>query len=232
MSNTFVPSGTILFFHSCMSNEMDAEETIEDTKKAIKQRGRPLAFNQDEVLDKALHVFWSRGYEGTSMAELTEVLGINKPSIYAAFGNKEALFRKVLARYLAGPTAFVTEALNAPTAQEVAKKFLLGAVEFLTKPCNPRGCMVVQGALTCGEGSAQIQQELINHRQSYEGALKQRFDLAITQGDLIENTNSAALAKYLATIHQGMSVQVTSGASKEELLAVVNLVIQHWPAKH
>lgn len=232
MSNIFIPNGTILFFHDRMSNVMNTEDTTKELKQVTKQRGRPPSFNQDEALEKALHVFWLHGYEGTSMAELTEALGMNKPSIYAAFGNKEELFRKALAKYLVGTVAFVSEALNQPTAQKVIENFLFGAVELLTKPNNPRGCMVVQGALTCGAGSAQIQQELISRRQSYENALKQRFDLAITQGDLPPQSNSAALAKYLATMHQGLSVQATSGASKEELTEVVHLALQNWSAKN
>ena len=215
-----------------MNTEVPTKNQTKEVKPATKQRGRPPSFNQDEALEKALNVFWLHGYEGTSMAELTEALGMNKPSIYAAFGNKEELFRKALAKYLAGPVAFVATALNQPTAQKVVENFLFGAVEFLTKPNTPRGCMVVQGALTCGEASAQIQKELMNHRQSYESALKQRFDLAVTQGDLPPQSNSAALAKYLATMHQGLSVQATSGASKEELTEVVNLAIQNWPAKN
>lgn len=92
-------------------------------KKPTKTRGRPLAFNQDEALDKALKVFWSRGYEGTSMSELTEALGINKPSIYAAFGNKEELFRKALARYSTGPAFFMKDTMKEPTARLVVEKF-------------------------------------------------------------------------------------------------------------
>jgi AcrR family transcriptional regulator len=231
LSNIFIPSGKILFFHDHMRDLMNTKETIKEAKQSTKQRGRPPLFNQDEALEKALNVFWLHGYEGTSMAELAEALGMNKPSIYAAFGNKEELFRKALAKYLAGPAAFVAEAIKAPTAQQVVDKFLLGAVEFLTTPNKPRGCMVVQGALTCGEGASQIQQELIQYRQSYEDALKQRFDLAITQADLPQQTNSAALAKYLATIHQGLSVQATSGASQSELMEVVNMAMQNWTVK-
>ena len=215
-----------------MNTEVPTKNQTKEVKQTTKQRGRPPSFNQDEALEKALNVFWLHGYEGTSMAELTEALGMNKPSIYAAFGNKEELFRKALAKYLEGPAAFVAAALNQPTAQKVVEMFLFGAVEFLTKPNTPRGCMVVQGALTCGAGSAQIQQELISHRQSYESALKQRFDLAITQADLPPHTNSAALAKYLATMHQGLSVQATSGATQAELTEVVNLALQNWSAKN
>lgn len=198
-------------------------------KLPSKPRGRPLAFDQEAALDAALMVFWTRGYEGASMKELTEALGINKPSIYATFGNKEALFRKALARYIAGPAAFVAEVLNESTAKGMTEKFLIGTVEFLTNENNPGGCMIVQGALTCGEGSALIQQELVGYRKNYENKLAQRFERAKTQGELPENTNCSALAKYLATIHQGLSVQASSGASRDELMAVVALILKNCP---
>jgi AcrR family transcriptional regulator len=232
LSNIFVPDGTILFFHDHVRHVMNTVEATKEVKQTTKQRGRPPSFNQDEALEKALHLFWLHGYEGTSMTELTEALGMNKPSIYAAFGNKEKLFRKALASYLAGPAAFVQEALNQPTAQKAVEAFLLGAVESLTKPSTPRGCMIVQGALTCGEGSSAIQQELMRYRQHYEEALKHRFDLAITQADLPQQTNSAALAKYLATLHQGLSVQASSGATKAELTEVVGIVLESWSANN
>ena len=195
-------------------------------------RGRPTNFDHEEALEKALQVFWARGYEGASMAELTEALGINKPSIYAAFGNKEALFRKALARYVAGPAAFVSEAMKEPTARLVVEKFLMQAVDFFSDKHTPNGCMIVQGALTCSASSTLIQQELIAYRKSYEDALVQRFEQAITQGDLPAHVNAAALAKYIATIHQGMSVQATSGATKKELLAITEVALSNWPTNN
>jgi AcrR family transcriptional regulator len=201
-------------------------------KNPAKPRGRPLAFNQDEALDKALKVFWARGYEGTSMAELTEALGINKPSIYAAFGNKEELFRKALARYITGPVAFVGEAMKEPTARQAIEKFLLLAVDFFSDKSTPNGCMVVQAALTGGQGSSAIQQELIGYRKSIESSFSQRFDLAKEQGDLPQHVNTKQLAKYIATIHQGMSVQATSGAKGEELKAIVEMALKNWPASN
>lgn len=209
-----------------MNNVIKSKKSI---KTPAKPRGRPLAFNQDEVLDKALNVFWSHGYEGASMAELTEALGINKPSIYAAFGNKEALFRKALVRYATGPTAFVGQAMKEPTARQAVEKLLMQAVDFFSDENTPNGCMIVQGALTCGESAHTIQQELIAYRGNFEAMLTQRFDLAKKQGDLPSNVNSKQLAKYIATIHQGMSVQATSGATREELLAVVETAMKNWP---
>ncbi|HSI24986.1 MAG TPA: TetR/AcrR family transcriptional regulator [Methylotenera sp.] len=208
----------------------DVVNTEKAAKKLKKARGRPLEFNQDEALDKALNVFWSRGYEGASMAELTEVLGINKPSIYATFGNKEALFRKALARYRAGPIAFVGEAMKQPTARQAVENLLTKAVDFFSDKSKPNGCMIVQGALTCGESALTIQQELIANRGGFEATLTQRFDLAKKHGDLPSNVNSKQLAKYIATIHQGMSVQATSGATREELLAVVEMAMKNWPS--
>ncbi|HEY7986452.1 MAG TPA: TetR/AcrR family transcriptional regulator [Methylophilaceae bacterium] len=192
-------------------------------------RGRPSNFDHDEALEKALYVFWTRGYEGASMSELTDALGINRPSIYAAFGNKEELFRKALGKYMAGPVAYVADAMQQPTARQSIEMFLTKSAEALTSPSTPRGCMMVQGALSCGQGAELIQQELVTHRQNYEATIKKRLELAKTQSELAQNVDSGALAKYIVTVHQGMSVQATSGASKEELLAIVELALQNWP---
>lgn len=192
-------------------------------------RGRPTNFDHEEALEKALQVFWAHGYEGASMSELTEALGINKPSIYAAFGNKEELFRKALARYTTGPAAFVGEAMKEPSARLVVEKFLMRAVDFFSDKSTPSGCMIVQGALTCGQSSSAIQQELITYRNGIETMLTKRFDLAKTQSDLPPNLNTKQLAKYIATIHQGMSVQATSGATREELIAIVEIALKNLP---
>lgn len=203
---------------------------MSSAKPATKPRGRPLAFNQDKALEAALNVFWSRGYEGTSMAELTEALGINKPSIYAAFGNKEALFRQALARYVAGPAAFVTAVKKQATARQVVESFLREAVDFFTNKDTPNGCLIVQAALTCGQSSSVIQQELMAYRKHFEAGFAERFEQAKVDGDLPQQVDSKQLAKYIATLHQGMSVQSSSGATREELLAVVEIALRNWPA--
>src|SRR6516164_184968 len=113
--------------------------------------GRPRTFDTEKALDRALTVFWRKGYEGTTLPELTRAMGINRPSLYAAFGNKEMLFRKVMDRYAEGPAAYVREALEEPTARRVAERLLTGAVSLLADPRNPRGCLVVHGALACGD---------------------------------------------------------------------------------
>src|SRR3982751_3867923 len=135
-------------------------------------RGRPRNFDPDKALDRALKVFWKKGYQGASLPDLTKAMGINRPSMYAAFGNKEELFRKALERYAAGPACYVREALDAPTARAVAEQLLNGAVEMMTNPKNPRGCLAVQGALACGDEAQGVRKELVFRRRASEAALR------------------------------------------------------------
>lgn len=196
---------------------------------AIKRRGRPPAFNHEEALEKAMQTFWTFGYEGTSMGTLIETMDMNKPSIYAAFGNKEALFNKALDRYVSGPSAFVKEAIAEPTSYLVAKTFLTKAVELLTRHQNSRGCMIVQGALSCGPEAEMIQKKLIAYRANLEESFKKRFDLAKVNKELPEDANTTLLAKYVTTLHQGISVQASSGASKDALMDIIDIAMQNWP---
>src|SRR6266851_36658 len=152
--------------------------------KSARSKGRPRAFDVDRALDRALHLFWRKGYEGTSLSDLTTAMGINRPSLYAAFGNKEALFRKALDRYADGPAAYVYEALDEPTARAVAARLLHGAVDLLTDPRTPPGCLLVQGALACGDAAESIRRELVARRAAGEAALRQRFERALADGDL------------------------------------------------
>lgn len=200
-------------------------------EKANKLRGRPRVFDMDGALDKALEIFWKRGYEGASIAELAETLGINKPSLYAAFGNKEELFKKALSRYVSGPVAFIQEAVNQPTAFEVAQNFLINAVKFFTDTKHPKGCLIVQAALSVSADSLMVKDLLTNYRYSYEQQLAKRFEKAKEEGDLPTDANAETLAKFLSTLHQGMSVQVTSGASKEELMQIIEFALKSWPRK-
>lgn len=195
-------------------------------EKVKKLRGRPRVFDMDEALDKALEIFWKRGYEGTSIGELSERLNINKPSLYAAFGNKEELFKKALSKYTAGPVSFIREVINEPTALKVAEAFLYKSAEFLTDPQHPKGCMIVQAALSSTENSDLVKDLLIGYRAEYERFLAERFEKAKKEGDLSNEIDPEYLAKYLATLHQGMSVQATSGASKKELLEISKLAMK------
>jgi AcrR family transcriptional regulator len=198
-------------------------------RRCAMPRGRPRAFDPDTTLDRALRVFWRKGYEGASLPDLTRAMGINRPSLYAAFGNKEALFRKALDRYVDGPAAYSREALDEPTARAVVERLLGGAVDLLTDPRHPPGCLMVQGALACGEGAEVIRRELALRRAAGEAALRQRFERAIADGDLPAGADAADLARYVATVIYGMAVQAAGGARREELRRVAETALRAWP---
>ena len=193
-------------------------------------RGRPRAFDVDTALEAALTVFWKKGYEGASLTDLTEAMGINRPSLYATFGNKEQLFRKALDRYGEGPASYVCQAMNEPTARKTVEKVLYGAVDLLTNAATPCGCLNVQAALSCSEEGEPIRQELIARRMAGTEQLRLRLIRAIADGDLPADTDAAALALYFSTVTHGMSVQAASGATRDELNHVIETALRAWPA--
>jgi AcrR family transcriptional regulator len=191
--------------------------------------GRPRTFDVDEALDIALKVFWRNGYEGTSIDDLTKAMGINRPSLYCAFGNKEQLFRKALDRYAEGPGVLYREAIGEPTARGVAERLLRGMADVLGDPRNPRGCLAVQAALSCGEAADPIRCELNARRAATEAALRERLERAKQEGDLPAEAEPADLARYLATVLQGMAVQAAGGAGRDDLRRVAETALRAWP---
>jgi AcrR family transcriptional regulator len=188
--------------------------------------GRPRSFNTEKALDQALKVFWRRGYEGASLPELTKAMGINRPSLYAAFGNKESLFRKVLDRYAEGPAGRLREALQEPKLRAAVERFLQEGIRLLTRPGNPRGCLMVQSALACSEAAQSVRRACASRRLVAEALLRRRFERAITDGDLPADSDAADLARYVATITNGMSVQAAGGAKRGELQRVAELALR------
>ena len=156
-------------------------------------------------------------------------MGINRPSLYAAFGNKEALFRKALKRYEAGPAGYVYMALKEATARKVVEALLEGTVALLTEPRNPGGCLMVQGALACGENATRVRRELASRRAAGVAALRRRFQRAINEGDLPASADASGLARFVATVTHGLAVQAASGASRKELLCVTDMFLRMWP---
>jgi AcrR family transcriptional regulator len=191
--------------------------------------GRPRSFDLNKALDRALYVFWRKGYEGTSLSDLTKAMGINRPSLYAAFGDKEALFRKALERYRDGPAAHTQEALNETTARAVVERLLRGTADLTTAPRNPGGCLTVQGALACGEAADSIRQELTACRAAGEAAIRRRLEHAKSNGDLPADTDPADLARYVATIVYGIAVQAAGGASRGKLQRVIEMALRTLP---
>jgi AcrR family transcriptional regulator len=199
------------------------------SNKSSGRLGRPRSFDIEGALDRALRVFWRKGYEGASLSDLTKAVGVSRPSLYAAFGDKEALFRKALDRYLNGPAAYTQEALKEATARAVVERLLRGAADLNTAPRNPGGCLTVQGALACAEAGDSIRQELAAYRAAGEGALRRRFQRAKSEGDLPATVNPADLARYVATIVYGMAVQAAGGASRDKLQHVVEMALRTLP---
>ena len=197
--------------------------------KSSGRLGRPRSFDIDRALDRAMQVFWRKGYEAASLSDLTKAVGVNRPSLYAAFGDKEALFRKALDRYLHGPAAYTQEALKEPTARAVVERLLRGAADLNTAPRNPGGCLTVQGALACGEAGDSIRRELAAYRATGEAAFHRRFQRAKSEGDLPATVNPADLARYVVTIVYGMAVQAAGGASRNELQHVVEMALRTLP---
>lgn len=191
--------------------------------------GRPREFDIDHALEQALHLFWRKGYEGTSITDLTEAIGITKPSLYAAFGNKEELFRKAFDRYVDGPGGYVQVALAKPTVREVVEHLLLEAADAVTNPDNPPGCLAIQGALCCGDTAETIKQELMTRRAKGEDDLRRRFARAVEEGDLPNDSDPVDLARYVSAIVQGMAVQAIGGAGRDDLRRVASLALRNWP---
>lgn len=192
--------------------------------------GRPRTFCKNEALDRALQVFWRKGFEGASICDLTEAMGINPPSLYAAFGNKEQLFRQALDRYTTVNAERRTQALSAPTAREVVTAIFQEVATKLTDPANPAGCLYVQGIAGVGEHASCIRDMLNAKRADSELQLCERLERAQAEGDLPDDADPAALARYVATITQGMAVQAAGGASRQDLERVAELAMRAWPS--
>jgi AcrR family transcriptional regulator len=188
-----------------------------------KKRGRPVAFDYDTALEKAMHAFWQHGYEGTSMATLMSAMDMNKASIYAAYGSKEALFQKALDAYVQGPASFIASSLQQPTAAKVIDALLTQAATMLTEDSHAAGCLVTKGALACSAEGAHMQTLLSGYRTSTQAKLVQRFERARAEGDLSADTDAVALARLVMTLHQGMTVQAVSGVTQAELLTMVKM---------
>jgi AcrR family transcriptional regulator len=191
--------------------------------------GRPRSFDADVALGKAMDVFWRRGYEGASLAELTKAMGINPPSLYAAFGNKEGLFRAALDRYSQKRGVFMAEVVGAPTAREVLERLFHGMADLATDPDAPPGCLVVQSGTACSTTVDPVTQEIVSRRRANEVALRERFDRARDEGELPAEVDPHALARFGAGLVQGMSILASNGATRQDLHDVAAVALRCLP---
>lgn len=199
--------------------------------ECIAIRGRPREFCVDEALASALGVFWSKGYEGASLTDLTEAMGITRPSLYAAFGNKEALFRKALDLYEREKLDYVRKALDAPTARGVAERLLRGGLQNQTSSCGPRGCLGVISSVACGAEAESIRQEVLARGVFAKRALIERMERAKAEGELLDRVDVEGLTGFLLAILQGMAVQAGAGATRADLERVIDTSLIAWPSK-
>ena len=199
-------------------------------KPPIAVRGRPRSFDCDLALAKALQVFWRKGYAGASLADLTRAMGINRPSLYAAYGDKEQLFRKALDKYVRQQEAYLREALGEPRVRDAVWKLLLGAAESMCAGAgHPAGCLLVQGSMASGREDEAITRELARRRSANEAMIRERMRRAQKEGELSSDRDADAIAKYVATLTLGMAVQAASGASREQLRQIAETTLRAWP---
>ncbi|MBB2946418.1 AcrR family transcriptional regulator [Actinoplanes lutulentus] len=195
-----------------------------------KQMGRPRGFDAEEALEAAVHVFWAQGYEGASLSDLTTAMGISKTSMYAAFGNKDDLFRRALEKYVEGPADYGARAVEEPTARQVAAAFLQGSVRATTRPGSPAGCLGVHGALATSATAHGARDVLVAWRRDGESRLEQRFRRAVEEGDLPADSDPARLARYVMTVANGIAVQAVTGATRQDLQDVADTALLNWPS--
>jgi AcrR family transcriptional regulator len=202
-------------------------------KKAGATRGRPRSFDREAVLSRATHLFWAKGYEATSIADLTEVMGIGSPSLYAAFGSKEALYAEALRFYGKRYESYVwAKFLAAPTAREAVASFLLDSAAALTGELAdiPRGCMVALSSVG-NEGHAELGELVRAARAVTLQRLEERLERAVAEGELPRSADVHARARFVQTVQNGMSILARDGASCSELEAVAHIAMLSWDAE-
>ncbi len=185
--------------------------------------GRPRAFDLDAAVDRALELFWRQGYAATTVTDLTAAIGINPPSLYKAFGSKQELFERVVQRYAELNDRVVQVALAGPDVESIVRQFLTGVIESATEPGCPAGCLTIQGGTACRDGEHEITDLLAALRRATQDALEHRFEQLSAEGGLRADQSASALARYVATVGQGLAVQAGGGATRAELMTVVEL---------
>ncbi|WP_327353512.1 TetR/AcrR family transcriptional regulator [Streptomyces sp. NBC_01304] len=195
----------------------------------VKQRGRPRSFDREAALVKAIETFWERGYEATSVADLTRAMGIGPPSLYAAFGDKRSLFAEVVVEYGTRYASFGRRALDEePTARAAIGRMLHEAATAYTESGHPHGCLVIHAATNCT--TPEVEQSLRDRRNANLAEFERRIRADIAAGGLPADADAQGLARYSGAVLQGMSQQARDGATRQELERVANFAMQAWPA--
>jgi AcrR family transcriptional regulator len=200
-----------------------------DAAPARRPRGRPRAFDRDQALARAMEVFWAKGYEAASLADLTRAMDINPPSLYAAFGDKEGLFIEAVHRYHENVRQSCPYQ-GEPTARDAVGRLLSELATLFTDRSHPAGCLAVMAMITSATTSPRIQKMLADERAQARARLRERIQRGVKEGELPAATDVVALADFYAAVINGMSLQAREGASRKALLAMVEVAMAAWPA--
>jgi AcrR family transcriptional regulator len=204
---------------------------METNAPPVMPRGRPRKFDRAEALEQAMFLFWERGYEATAIHDLTEIMGIAPPSLYAAFGDKKRLFLESVDLYQTTFTRVYVQALESrPSAREAVEKMLLETARLFTLPECPTGCMIVLSAINGGETSADVLKEIHRRRSDTGQLIRSRIVAGANAGEFMTD-DVAALAAFYVTVFQGMAIKARDGASRNELEAVVHQAMRAWPKR-
>ena len=200
----------------------------------IAKLGRPLSFDREAALGRAMHLFWAHGYEATSIADLTAAMGITPPSLYAAYGDKKRLFLEAVALYRAGTGAgsVASDQMidDAATAADAARQMLDGSALHFTGPDTPSGCLLATGAISCSAAAADVQAALAGIRQGIEAHLRDKITADMASGEISQDIDADILAAYIMAVIQGMSTLARDGAPRQKLQSLATAVMRGWPA--
>ena len=191
--------------------------------------GRPLSFDRDVALHQAMLLFWRHGYEATSLSALTAAMGLNPPSLYAAFGDKKRLFLAAVERYVSGPVTSDRLIDEAPTAKDAARGLLLNSAHGFTGSDTPTGCLLATSTLSCSAGAADVQEAVADIRRGVERHLRTKITADIVAGVMSPATDAASLAAMTMAVIQGMSTLARDGAPRKKLTAIAKLALKAWP---
>ena len=189
--------------------------------------GRPITFDKEAALEAAMLLFWERGYEGTSVADLTQAMGVNPSSIYAAFGDKHALFQLAVKRYMEMRAQYAGKALGEPTLEKVVRALFDSTVAFLTAPGHPARCMTLSGAVGCSVDASPARDIMTEIRKQNEAAMRERFLQARKVGELSKDINVDDYTRYLSSILAGLSIQAANGSTKAELKRTAQMALRY-----
>jgi AcrR family transcriptional regulator len=191
--------------------------------------GRPRAFCEEDALNAAIRVFAEKGYEAASLSDLTDAMGINRVSMYATFGNKEALFRLAMDRFTRVGNQHLAACLSSGTAKDGITRLLRDGVAQFTDARGPGVCFVTQGPLSASDATEQTRQFVAQKRAGVETALRARFDKAVEEGELPRSASTGDLARFYAVIIQGIALQAQHGGTRDDLMRVVDVAMDRWP---